>query len=181
MRSVGIPLRRRVGVLSLLDGGDAGLFDRLRNIEVGLADRKVNRVLQRCGKVEDFANAAGVKSRSSLGNHEDDEEAATRLCLGAVRRGLSNLMLSETVATEHYSGKENVRSQGRAEKGDGLRVTLNQTAKDCSHLICGSSQEPKLLIRKNASEPAKTVGTATSIESRRRIKCPIPIIAANPA
>ena len=63
----GHALRHRVGVLARAMASMRGVFDRLGHVEIGLADREVDRVLHLRGQVEDLADAAGIKSLRSFG------------------------------------------------------------------------------------------------------------------
>ena len=56
-----------VGILTGLDGFDASVFDRLRHVEVGLADREVDRVLHLGRQVEHLADAAGIEGVGAVG------------------------------------------------------------------------------------------------------------------
>jgi hypothetical protein len=56
-----------VGVAVGADGGARGVLDLVGDREVGLADRQVDRVLERLGEVEDAADAAGVDAADAGG------------------------------------------------------------------------------------------------------------------
>src|SRR5438552_608327 len=49
-----------VGVPPVLDRGDRGGFDRVGHVEVGQADRQIDRILHGLGHVERLADARGV-------------------------------------------------------------------------------------------------------------------------
>ena len=63
----GHALRQGVAVLAALDGVDGRLADRLGHVEVGLADREVDRVLQLRRQVEHLADARGVEQSGAVG------------------------------------------------------------------------------------------------------------------
>jgi len=54
-------LRGRVAVLARVDGYDRGAADGLGHVEIGLADRKIDRALHLGGQVEYLANARAIK------------------------------------------------------------------------------------------------------------------------
>src|SRR6185369_4049847 len=56
-----------VRIFAGADRVDAGVFDGVRNIKIGLADRKVDRVLHLRGEVEHFADTAGIEGLSAVG------------------------------------------------------------------------------------------------------------------
>ena len=64
----GHALGQGVAVLAALDGVDGGLADRLGNVEVGLADREVDRVGELRAQVKDLANAGAVEGLGSVGD-----------------------------------------------------------------------------------------------------------------
>ena len=61
-------LRLRVGVVSVVDRLFEGRFDRRGRVEVGLTDRKVDRIGHVGGQIEDLANAGGIDLSHPVGN-----------------------------------------------------------------------------------------------------------------
>ena len=57
-----------VGVEAALDGGDGGGLERLGDVEVGQADREVDRVLHGLRHVERLADARGVDVPHPVGD-----------------------------------------------------------------------------------------------------------------
>ena len=66
------------------------VLDRLRHVEVGLADRQVDRILHLRGQVEDLANAAGVEGTGAVG--EEGHGGAFRIWGSDIRHLLGRLL-----------------------------------------------------------------------------------------
>ncbi|MGC3990072.1 MAG: hypothetical protein QM796_10415 [Chthoniobacteraceae bacterium] len=127
-------LRGRVAVLAVADGVDGDGLGGVGHVEVGQADREVDRVGHLCGEVEDLADAAGVDGVGAVGDegtggHDDPRRQdvrttngrATRMALPvgnlSIERGASGLLLGSGLGGGSGLAGGSLRGRGGFARG----------------------------------------------------------------